>query len=70
MTHEVSIFGIFVPSLLVCFLVASAIWLLIDQLMLRLSLWRFFWHPPLARLALLMAIFALTAFLAPNPMAE
>ncbi len=70
MTHEISIYGIFVPSLLICFLVASAVWLLIDQLMLRLSLWRFFWHPPLARLALLVAIFALTAFLAPNPMAE
>ena len=41
MKHEISIFGVFVPSLLVCFLVAAAVWLVIDQLMLRLSLWRF-----------------------------
>lgn len=52
MKTEIHILGLYVPGLLICAIIASVLWFLVDALMLRTAGWRLFWHPPLARLAL------------------
>ncbi|WP_102224440.1 DUF1656 domain-containing protein [Acidimangrovimonas sediminis] len=66
MRQEFAAFGLFVPSLLICALIAGVIWLLVDSLMLRSGGWQFFWHPPIARLALYFLSLALVVFLFPD----
>ena len=41
--------------------------LVLDRLLTRTQAWSLFWHPPLARFALLVALFATVALLAPDP---
>lgn len=58
MLREVGLFGALVPSLLFYFLAAVALFLLVNRLASRLGVFRWFWHPPLARLALFICLFA------------
>ena len=58
MTREVSLFGALVPSVLLYFLAAIALFLVIDRLASPLGLYRLVWHPPLVRLALFVCLFA------------
>ncbi len=58
MLREVPLFGALAPSLLLQFLVAAALFLVLDRLAGRLGAFRLFWHPPLARLALFVCVFS------------
>ena len=58
MLREIALFGAGVPSVLLYFLVAVALFLLVDQLAKPLGLYRLVWHPPLVRLALFVCLFA------------
>ncbi|MER0237333.1 DUF1656 domain-containing protein [Fulvimarina sp. MAC8] len=66
MRHELSIFGVYAPSLVLCAILAAGLWFLVDYLMLKFSVWGFFWHPPLARLALYFVLFGATSALYPD----
>lgn len=66
MHHEISIMGLFVPSLLVCTILAIGLWLLLDAAMLRSGLWNAFWHPALGRLALFFITLALVSAIYPD----
>lgn len=66
MRSEIDILGLYIPGLLVCAIVASVLWFLIDALMLRVAGWRIFWHPPLARLALYFVLLGLVVAFLPD----
>lgn len=66
MMHETELFGLFFPSMVLCAVIASLAWFVVDGAMVRLSGWTLFWHPPLARLALYFVLFALVAALYPD----
>jgi protein AaeX len=66
MLREVSLFGALAPSLLLYLPAAIVIFLAIDRLASRLGVFRLFWHPPLARLAVFVCLFsALVLFTRP-----
>jgi hypothetical protein len=58
MLREISLFGALVPSVLLYFPAAIALFLVIDRLASPLGLYRLVWHPPLVRLALFVCLFA------------
>ena len=58
MLREISLFGAFVPSLLLYFLTAIPLFLAIDRLASPLGIYRLVWHPPLARVALFVCVFS------------
>jgi hypothetical protein len=58
MLREIALFGAGVPSVLLYFFAAVALFLAIDQLGKPLGFYRLVWHPPLVRLALLVCLFA------------
>ncbi|RFC65303.1 DUF1656 domain-containing protein [Fulvimarina endophytica] len=66
MRHEISVLGVYAPSLVLCAIIAAALWFLVDYLMLKLSAWQLFWHPPLARLALYFVLFGAVSALYPD----
>lgn len=66
MRHEVSIAGLFAPSLLLCAVIAGALWFLVDWLMLCSKGWTLFWHPPLARLCLFFILFGVVSAVYPD----
>jgi protein AaeX len=57
MLREIGLLGAGVPSLLLYFLAAIALFLVVDQLAKPLRLYRLVWHPPLVRLALFVCLF-------------
>lgn len=54
MIHEVDIYGVLVPPMLVWFGIALIVTGLVRWMMGRLGLYRFVWHKPLFDLALLI----------------
>lgn len=66
MRHELDIQGLLAPSLLLCMATGLILWTLIDRALTGADLWRWFWRPPLARLALLAALVAAVALMAPD----
>ena len=63
MLREVALFGALVPSLLLYFAAAVVLFVLVDPLLSRLGLYRFVWHPALARFGaflLLLSILVLS----------
>lgn len=52
MNGETDLYGIFVPHLLICGLVALAMATATSWLVARMRLYRFFWHPPLVDLCI------------------
>ncbi|WP_128253702.1 DUF1656 domain-containing protein [Falsirhodobacter deserti] len=66
MKSEIAFLGLYLPGLLICAIIASALWFVIDALMLRVAGWRLFWHPPLARLALYFVLLGLVVALLPD----
>ena len=67
MSHEIAFFGMLFPSLLLVAVLAALLWFALDSLMLRLGLWDFFWHPPLARLSLYFICLAALGAFYPDP---
>jgi Protein of unknown function (DUF1656) len=58
MLREVALFGGLAPSLLLYFLAAIPLFVIIDQLVARLGVYRLLWHPPLARFGLFLGVFS------------
>jgi protein AaeX len=63
MPREIAIGDVFIPGLLVWFLIALVLLLLIDRVIGRFGLYRYVWHPSLFRLALIVCIFGGMALL-------
>ncbi len=58
MLRELTLFGALAPSTLLYFLAAIPLFVLIDRLLARLGVYRFVWHPPLARFGLFLCLFS------------
>jgi len=63
MLRELALFGALAPSLLLYFLAAILLFVIIDQLVARLGVYRRFWHPPLARFGFFLCVFSALVFL-------
>ena len=66
MSHEIALFGLFFPSVVLCAVIAGVIWYTLDSVLIRFSAWAWFWHPPLARLALYFILFGAVSALYPD----
>src|SRR4051812_15098217 len=66
MLREIAVAGVLVPSLLLLFLASLILFVPLDLVLARLGTWRLAWHPPLARLALFIALWAALAALVPD----
>jgi len=58
MIGEIDLYGVFVPTLLVCGLVAVAMLGLLRRVLTRIGVYRVVWHAPLVNLALFVIILA------------
>jgi hypothetical protein len=58
MLRELALFGALAPSLLLYFLAAILLFVILDRLVTRLGIYRFVWHPPLARFGLFLCVFS------------
>jgi len=58
MPREISFFDAYVPTLLLTMLLAGAITLLADRLLVRLGWYELVWHPALFRVSLFACIAA------------
>jgi protein AaeX len=58
MLRELALFGALAPSILLYFLGAILLFIVLDRLLIRLGIYRFVWHPPLARLGLFLCLFS------------
>jgi protein AaeX len=58
MLRELALFGALAPSTLLYFLVAIPLFVILDRLLARLGVYRFVWHPPLARFGLFLCLFS------------
>jgi protein AaeX len=58
MLRELALFGALAPSILLYFLGAILLFIVLDRLLIRLGIYRFVWHPPLARLGLFLWLFS------------
>ena len=58
MLRELALFGALAPSSLLYFLVAISLFVILDRLLARLGVYRFVWHPPLARFGLFLCLFS------------
>jgi hypothetical protein len=59
MLREFALFGALAPSLLLYFLAAIPLFVILDRLVAGLGVYRFLWHPPLARFGLFLCIFCI-----------
>ncbi|TFF25062.1 DUF1656 domain-containing protein [Jiella endophytica] len=64
MTGDLSIFGVFVPKLLVLALAAYVALVLLKKLLARLGVYRVVWHPALFDLSIFIFLVAAAANLA------
>jgi protein AaeX len=58
MLRELALFGALAPSLLLYFLAAMLLFVIVDRLVACQGVYRFLWHPPLARFGLFLCVFA------------
>lgn len=63
MPREIAIFGVFMPSLLIIFLLSVLIHIGVDWLCGHFGVYRHVWHRSLFRLCLLVCIFGMLALL-------
>jgi hypothetical protein len=59
MPREISFFDAYVPTLLLLVLVAGALALVADRLLVRIGLYSLVWHPALFRVSLFVCLAAL-----------
>jgi hypothetical protein len=57
--RECSVAGVYIPSLMVVFVLCVALTWLLDQIIARLGAYRFIWHPPLFRVSLFTCVLTL-----------
>ncbi|MBO0905060.1 DUF1656 domain-containing protein [Jiella sonneratiae] len=65
MIGDYTVFGVFLPKLLVFALAAYAGLLIVKSVFARLGLYRLVWHPALFDLSIYILVFAATARAAP-----
>jgi hypothetical protein len=58
MLREFALFGALAPSLLLYFVGAILLFVIVDRLAAYLGVYRFVWHPPLARFGFFLCIFS------------
>ncbi|MEA2782188.1 MAG: hypothetical protein QOK29_3732 [Rhodospirillaceae bacterium] len=58
MLRELALFGALAPSILLYFLAAILLSVILDRLVAALGVYRFLWHPPLARFGLFLCVFS------------
>ncbi|MFL9924980.1 DUF1656 domain-containing protein [Herbaspirillum lusitanum] len=58
MPREISFFDAYVPTLLLAVLIAGAITLLLDRVLVRFGVYSLVWHPALVRVSLFTCIAA------------
>ncbi|MFG1297281.1 MULTISPECIES: DUF1656 domain-containing protein [Xanthobacter] len=63
MRGDIDIYGLFVPELLLCAVLALVARALLGRLMARAGLYRALWHPPLADFALFVICLGGISFL-------
>jgi hypothetical protein len=63
MNPEISLFGVFLPSILVCALIAYPIATLIARGLAAAGFYRFVWHPALFNLSLFVCLLGGLVFL-------
>ena len=61
MRQEVDVYGVFVPSLLVCAVVAYAITALVTRLLARTGFYRLVWHRALFDMAFFVILWGVVA---------
>lgn len=59
MPREISFFDAYIPTLLLLVLVAGALALVADRLLVRIGLYGLVWHPALFRVSLFVCLAAL-----------
>lgn len=63
MTHQLDIYGVFVPTFAVVALASFGLSRIASRLLARAGLYRFVWHRPLFDLALYVTVLGATYFL-------
>jgi len=58
MLRELAIFGALAPSLLLYFLGAILLFVILDQVIAFFGIYRFLWHPALARFGIFLCLFS------------
>jgi hypothetical protein len=58
MLRELAIFGTLAPSLLLYFLGAILLFVILDQVIAFFGIYRFLWHPALARFGIFLCLFS------------
>ena len=58
MLREITLFGALMPSIVICFVGAVALYLVVDRLASHVGLYRLVWHPPLVKLAVFVCLFS------------
>jgi hypothetical protein len=66
MIGEVSLYGLYVPTLLLLTLAALVVSRVLNGLLARLGVYRFVWHPALFDLALFVIVLGGLSFFASN----
>jgi Protein of unknown function (DUF1656) len=66
MIGEFDVYGVFVPVLLVWFMIALLLAALLRRVLARIGFYRLVWHRPLVDLSLLVIILAAVAAVAPQ----
>jgi len=61
MPRELNFLELYLPSLILVLAIATLLMWLLDRVLIALNLYRFFWHPPLARLSLFICLFSALA---------
>ena len=63
MRHEIDIYGVLVPSLLLWFIAAYGLSALLRRLMQRFDLYRLVWHRALFNLAMFVCLLGVVVYL-------
>ena len=66
MTGEISVYGVFLPILLVWFLIALPLTAVLRRGLTRIGFYRLIWHRPLVDLSLLVIVTAAVAAFLPG----
>ncbi|RMV71212.1 DUF1656 domain-containing protein [Pseudomonas coronafaciens] len=61
MPREIAFHGVYMPTLILMFLLAMGVAWTLDRLLAGFDLYRYFWHPALLRLSLFVCIFGALA---------
>ncbi len=61
MHREFDFTGVLVPGALALLVVSAALWSILDQALVRYTVYRRVWHPPLFRLGLFLIVFCALA---------